>query len=811
MLQSRIYLSDETAHYSFLLEGGNKMKINLRQQLSITVLTLIVSIAMVESLSVKVRSSSRNQSPDAATLQRKQKRAALSAARRNAALNRLRASRWANHRENDIDGLDELDVPEVSAEGQTLHLANPPVRDEHETKVTVRDAGPELGASFSAVGFVFNRANPSHMILPTDGRIFRSSNGGHNWSPVNLLTDRGFYDGAFFVRQDPANSNILFALTLTTSSVSQPSLFRSQDFGDTWTRVNAGFSSPTDCAIHEEFSNRVFVLNKFPDLDAALWKSEDGGTTFEPHLGSGLPTAIFDDEIEDYLAFPIYTNIATTPADPNVLYVVFNSDDLDYYTPSIYKSVDGGETFAPLDASPPRPLQVFPHPTQANVLFVQDDSFPSSTDIYRSTDGGITFEPVTGRLPDGQLNFFVAFDIHNPSFVYIAGEGGLFHSTDGGNTFRPLGLREDQIGLGATTASIDPSNSRVIYVNTSLGNFKSFNGGTSFISINNGWKVAFANDITFDNAPEPNLYAAVPLGIGIVKTKNRGNQYEQLTLPAGPGSSVNGFPWPNRVTVSPTNQNMILVTTRGEGVFYTFDGGKTWTASDIETGQTSFLRDAEIAIDPVNPNLVHLVSGNDPFPGFYRSSNGGQSFQRTLFVPSSSARSRLNDLAIDPQNPNVIYAGSRTFFTNSVLRKSTDGGLSFADIPIGRSAVTDIVVDPINSNNVYLAGSFRLNSPTAAPDFLVRSTDAGATFVAADAGLSNLIIGVVIDPVNPSRLFAWTLDGLFISNDRGGSWTLLEGEETKKAALFGSAIAINPKRPRFIYLAGSTVLEVKIH
>lgn len=49
-----------------------------------------------------------------------------------------------------------------------------------------------------------------------------------------------------------------------------------------------------------------------------------------------------------------------------------------------------------------------------------------------------------------------------------------------------------------------------------------------------------------------------------------------------------------------------------------------------------------------------------------------------------------------------------------------------------------------------------------------------------------------------------------MTSDRGTTWTLLEGDETVKAAGFGHTIAIDPKKPKRLYLAGATVLEVEI-
>ena len=90
----------------------------------------------------------------------------------------------------------------------------------------------------------------------------------------------------------------------------------------------------------------------------------------------------------------------------------------------------------------------------------------------------------------------------------------------------------------------------------------------------------------------------------------------------------------------------------------------------------------------------------------------------------------------------------------------------------------------MDSHTVYLAGYVRLSPASFAPKRLLRSTDGGHTFVAADTGLSGGVIGVGTDPQDPSRLFACT-GRLFTSVDRAATWTLLKREATPRERRFG--------------------------
>jgi photosystem II stability/assembly factor-like uncharacterized protein len=661
-------------------------------------------------------------------------------------------------------------------------------------RVTVRDIGPQGGASFGNSGFVFHREDPQQIILPTVGRVFRSFNGGREWHPLDLLTDGGQRIGAFFVRQDPANPNVLFAW-------GSGGLYRSTDFGTSWTSIDEDFfhNPMADVAVLETSSNVVLALLGSAFEEAVLWKSVDGGLTFDPRPDSGLPRTLTDPETGELIALPFFESIVTAPANPAVVYVVQSFDETGYYPPSVYKSVDGGETFARLDAAPPTPLRVFAHPTRPDVLFVTD-GIGTGTGIHRSTDGGISFQQLAAT-PGGWV---IAFDAHNPSFVYVtggrAGEG-LFRSTDDGETFQPLGLTAEQVGSVVEQVSVDPTDPDVIYVNTERGNFKSVNGGRRFRAINDGWRADVIHHIALDGDDHPGLYVSTE-GKGILKTKTRGRRYEEVPNTAGGHS-------PTVIAIAPTDPELILAGTLFGGLFRTADGGRTWTRANVDTGIIRFERElSEIAFDPLDSNNVYFAATTHPIErsGFYRSTDAGATFQRTESFPGDP---RVRNLAVDPIHPNVICVGNTQF---SGPMRSVDGGLSFAGGPILQVHIDDVAIDPTDSNNVYLAGAFNLVDFSAVHR-VVRSTDGGATYAASDAGLTGLPYGMVIDPKRPNRLYAWMTTGLFMTRDRGTTWTLLEGDETVKAAGFfdGRTMVIHPKKPNLLYLSsGSVVLEVEI-
>ena len=94
----------------------------------------------------------------------------------------------------------------------------------------------------------------------------------------------------------------------------------------------------------------------------------------------------------------------------------------------------------------------------------------------------------------------------------------------------------------------------------------------------------------------------------------------------------------------------------GSGVYRSRDGGQSWQAAGLE--DTRHI--GAVYVDPRDANVVlvaalgHLYGPNEQ-RGVYRSSDGGQSWSRTLYVgPDTGAV----DIAGDPADPDHVYAST---------------------------------------------------------------------------------------------------------------------------------------------------------
>ncbi len=120
----------------------------------------------------------------------------------------------------------------------------------------------------------------------------------------------------------------------------------------------------------------------------------------------------------------------------------------------------------------------------------------------------------------------------------------------------------------------------------------------------------------------------------------------------------------------------------GTGLYCSTDGGQTWQFKGLPETQHI----GRIVLHPDDPNTLwvaavgHLYSPNSQ-RGIYKTTDGGQTWRRVLFVNDSTGGI---DLVIDPTNPKILYAAMwersrrawhfRGSGSGSGIYKSTDGG-----------------------------------------------------------------------------------------------------------------------------------------
>ena len=186
---------------------------------------------------------------------------------------------------------------------------------------------------------------------------------------------------------------------------------------------------------------------------------------------------------------------------------------------------------------------------------------------------------------------------------------------------------------------------------------------------------------------QPNIYYVGAASGGIFKTLDGGVHWEPV-FDDQPVSSIGAL------AIAPADPNVIWAGTGeafirsnisvGDGIYKSTDAGKTWTHMGLEkTG-----RIGRIVIDPRDPDIVLAAAlghayGPQPERGIFRTTDGGKTWQRVLFVDEGTG---CADIAMDPNNPRILFAGMWPLEIHtwgrdsggagSGLFKSTDSGVT---------------------------------------------------------------------------------------------------------------------------------------
>ncbi len=190
----------------------------------------------------------------------------------------------------------------------------------------------------------------------------------------------------------------------------------------------------------------------------------------------------------------------------------------------------------------------------------------------------------------------------------------------------------------------------------------------------------------------PDLYYFGATGGGLWKTVDGGNEWFPVTDGQITSSSVGA------VDVARTDPDVVWIgmgetelrgsITQGDGVYRSTDGGETWTHVGLRETQAI----ARVRIHPEDEKTVYVAAlghpyGPNPERGVFKTTDGGESWDRILFVSDSAG---AVDLILDPSNPETVYASTWQVYRkawkmwgggpHSALWKSTDGGESWTEL-----------------------------------------------------------------------------------------------------------------------------------
>jgi photosystem II stability/assembly factor-like uncharacterized protein len=363
-----------------------------------------------------------------------------------------------------------------------------------------------------------------------------------------------------------------------------------------------------------------------------------------------------------------------------------------------------------------------------------------------------------------------------------SGDGDQAARSGDGDQTAKSGQHGDQADKGDKAAKGDKSEKKEPLSDATFAGLKLRGIGPAFIS----GRVA---DLAVDPRHPSTYYLGVASG-GVWKTTNAGTTFEPIF--DGEGSYSIGC-----VTIDPNDSLVVWVGTGennsqrsvsyGDGVYKSIDGGHHWQSTGLKSSEHI----ARILVDPRHSEVVYVAAQGPLWSaggerGVYKTTDGGKSWKRSLFVSDDTG---VTDLVMDPRNPDVLYAAAyqrrRHVWTlidggpESAIYKSRDAGASWQKLTNGlpkeQLGRIGLAVAPADPDVVYAT----IEAARGTSGFF-RSRDAGANWEKRSATVSGIPMyyqHIVADPKVVDRVYL--LETFNKVTDDGGKTFRLLGESSK--------------------------------
>src|SRR5262249_4825128 len=144
---------------------------------------------------------------------------------------------------------------------------------------------------------------------------------------------------------------------------------------------------------------------------------------------------------------------------------------------------------------------------------------------------------------------------------------------------------------------------------------------------------------------------------GVFRSTNGGTSWTPVF------DGVNSMMSMGDIAVSPSQPDIVWVGTGsglnpsyywGEGVYKSTDAGTTWAKMGLDATRHI----GRIVVHPTNPDVVYVAAtgrmwGPSPDRGLYKTSDGGRTWRKVLYVDENTG---ATDIVLDPGNPQIVFA-----------------------------------------------------------------------------------------------------------------------------------------------------------
>jgi hypothetical protein len=654
--------------------------------------------------------------------------------------------------------------------------------------------------------------------------VLKSTDAGINWATTGLnFPETGGVKG-YKLLSHPSNTNIVWACT-------DNGLFRTADGGTNWSLVTYyntvggtqfNLSSNAYDIVYQPGSTTVMYATSNGPY---FYKSTDGGLTFlrVDRTAAGLPTT--NGRIQ----------IGVTGANSAYIYLLYGDFATNGYQ-ALYRSTNSGSTFTLRSNSPNilggqawRNICIAVSPTNVNDLYV------GGLDVYKSTDGGALWIPVSfsGATNAAQFSHADIFELKcDATYLYCASDGGIYRmtrSTDSwislmdnmqtgqiyrmgidptasaafvtvglqdNGTYRNSGAQYLNIGgADGMETVVKPSNTSVIYLSTQNGSFyRSDDGGSTNVFIRNG-----PGNWTTPAVLRPGFDTHIYIGYVNIDFNTTSGSGAWSTITTGFGSAIESLEF------APSN-NTVLYATDGSNVSRFNLSGGVWSAGiNITSSLVGLSNITEIAVDPNNANhVLFSIGGYNATQKVFETFNANAASPAWTNITRNLPNVPINCIVMDDNVENSIYIGTDigVFVTNDnrvnwIMYTSGLPTTRVFDIEINTALATNRIYAATFGRGVFYAevytgciSSIALSGSVTGLEYNETSTSITSTqFISGGAGTS-------------------------VAYNSGGIVTLNPGFEAKagvklEAYIQGCTTAGQPPRPLLRTATGVKPVEVK--
>ncbi|GEM_PF-720063 len=313
--------------------------------------------------------------------------------------------------------------------------------------------------------------------------------------------------------------------------------------------------------------------------NGGVYKSIDAGHTFVP---------INKINAEKNISRFSVLDIAVDKNDANLVYIGTDKN-------GIYKSSNGGESWAKSQNGFSRVYQIELHPYNKNVIYIIADDQKGERALFKTEDGGINWQ----RLLTQRNNLVpkisaLILDENNPEIVYAGDStGGVYKSVNGGKEWQTLAWAKQPIRF----ILVDKKDNNIIYYITGANQvFVSTNQGKTFNNSNRMAKTSFGAIYYATVSPQEKGVLYILSRQGLKVSKDAGQKYELVNTLLPPGKTTADY-----ITIDPRNPNTIYILA-GKVLYKSLNRGKDWEVIPLKIKWSV----GSFVVSASNPQIIYM-------------------------------------------------------------------------------------------------------------------------------------------------------------------------------------------------------------